>query len=567
MTRWLWWMAATAGILASRATGARAECDPAQTKGDTPTAAAPCCKDTCKPLTLTDPQHLGEGNAPAASCCKDCCKQCCKDCCCKECCKECCTKGCCCQGGKAKTVTVTAPVVIFQLGGHPGAGTAASWLPPLPHLAGPIPPIPPGLPCPNACPGVGCPMACPGMPLPAYLPSPSPSEPRSYDILLKTVEACPGEKDRVVSCPEMMVAEGTQCSICFDDEAVLGKCVCATAQSSEGPVCGSGYGLLYPCHPGKSGGVLHVRVCGEQDGRVHLELSVQQTEIGKAGKGGVQTLCKCLHVVRPVKLGKTARVVLDRGADGAARRWLEVVVKGADAAAHCLPPPCSPEVLPVPKKEYADDGSFWSALGEFALEVLAQCCGCQTWTAGMTLPSGQYVQHPPQYIPPSPAFPLTRELASQEAVNAAPAACPAGPVMQCNHAWGCTTNVCPCAWSAPVRTSPTVRVAVVEDKSRPARLEVCCDGLCLTCKKFDLKIPNKEPLKLAVVDGQVALHGTDFRARANVVTTDQKNSLVLEGHAELRSSGARTAEIAADRIAINLGDGSLKINSVLEIKP
>jgi hypothetical protein len=50
--------------------------------------------------------------------------------------------------------------------------------------------------------------------------------------------------------------------------------------------------------------------------------------------------------------------------------------------------------------------------------------GCQTWVAGMTLPSGRYLQHPPQYIPPSPPFPLSRELASQEA--AAAAALPGG---------------------------------------------------------------------------------------------------------------------------------------------
>jgi hypothetical protein len=53
--------------------------------------------------------------------------------------------------------------------------------------------------------------------------------------------------------------------------------------------------------------------------------------------------------------------------------------------------------------------------------ALASLSGCQTWVAGMTLPSGRYLEHPPQYFPPSPAFPLTRELASQEATMAAPA--------------------------------------------------------------------------------------------------------------------------------------------------
>jgi hypothetical protein len=52
--------------------------------------------------------------------------------------------------------------------------------------------------------------------------------------------------------------------------------------------------------------------------------------------------------------------------------------------------------------------------------------GCQAWTSGVTLPSGHYLQHAPQYFAPSPPFPLTRELASQEAA-AASAAAGAGP--------------------------------------------------------------------------------------------------------------------------------------------
>lgn len=40
--------------------------------------------------------------------------------------------------------------------------------------------------------------------------------------------------------------------------------------------------------------------------------------------------------------------------------------------------------------------------------------GCQTWMAGMTLPSGHYLEHLPQYFPEEPDFPLQRELAYQE---------------------------------------------------------------------------------------------------------------------------------------------------------
>jgi hypothetical protein len=62
-------------------------------------------------------------------------------------------------------------------------------------------------------------------------------------------------------------------------------------------------------------------------------------------------------------------------------------------------------------------GHFLAGLGLSALAL----SGCQTWTSGMTLPSGRYLEHPPQYFRPSPPFPLSRELASQEAAAAAAA--------------------------------------------------------------------------------------------------------------------------------------------------
>jgi hypothetical protein len=46
--------------------------------------------------------------------------------------------------------------------------------------------------------------------------------------------------------------------------------------------------------------------------------------------------------------------------------------------------------------------------------LLTVSTGCQTWYGGMTLPSGRYLEHFPQYIAPDPVFPLPRELASQE---------------------------------------------------------------------------------------------------------------------------------------------------------
>jgi hypothetical protein len=55
--------------------------------------------------------------------------------------------------------------------------------------------------------------------------------------------------------------------------------------------------------------------------------------------------------------------------------------------------------------------------------------GCQTWVAeaGLTLPSPDYLKHQPQYTPPSPAFPFSRELLSIEQASAMQAPNPPAP--------------------------------------------------------------------------------------------------------------------------------------------
>jgi len=57
----------------------------------------------------------------------------------------------------------------------------------------------------------------------------------------------------------------------------------------------------------------------------------------------------------------------------------------------------------------------WAVLCAFGLGLgVTSLSGCQTWEGGMTLPSGRYLDHPPQYFPPDPDFRLARELATQE---------------------------------------------------------------------------------------------------------------------------------------------------------
>jgi hypothetical protein len=63
--------------------------------------------------------------------------------------------------------------------------------------------------------------------------------------------------------------------------------------------------------------------------------------------------------------------------------------------------------------------------------LLATLVGCQTQVPGtqQTLPSGHYLEHPPQYVPPSPAFPLPREEATQLSINARAGGPPAPAVL------------------------------------------------------------------------------------------------------------------------------------------
>jgi hypothetical protein len=63
--------------------------------------------------------------------------------------------------------------------------------------------------------------------------------------------------------------------------------------------------------------------------------------------------------------------------------------------------------------------------------ALAALSGCQTWVleTGQTLPSGFYLNHLPQYIPPTPPYPLPRELAAQIDAVARPVPPPAPPAL------------------------------------------------------------------------------------------------------------------------------------------
>jgi len=60
------------------------------------------------------------------------------------------------------------------------------------------------------------------------------------------------------------------------------------------------------------------------------------------------------------------------------------------------------------------------------LLALAALAGCQTYYGGGTYPTPRYLEHAPQYIPPSPPYPFPREQATMAAIAAQPE--PGAPV-------------------------------------------------------------------------------------------------------------------------------------------
>ncbi len=84
--------------------------------------------------------------------------------------------------------------------------------------------------------------------------------------------------------------------------------------------------------------------------------------------------------------------------------------------------------------------AVWMAAFGFGLT------GCQTWFGGMTLPSGRYLEHYPQYFAPDPQHPLPRELASQE-----------DPEGAARRAGGLGGGIAPIAPVAPVPAAPGIK--------------------------------------------------------------------------------------------------------------
>ncbi len=408
---------------------------------------------------------------------------------------------------------------------------SSSWQPPvLP------PPVPVGASMPCAAPPVpypapGCfPGTTPATalmpvcaePMPVYVPccAASGAAPVHYVIETKLLRAGP---DGVIQGPasKCMTAEGAPVQVAV-----------------HGP----------PGHPGRPAGALSVCAVPAGKHKVGLEVFFECCHAYTCGKNGERMLCDCARVCRTVAVGKTTYIVLRKAPDGAEEACVEVTVTEAP---HAGPERIARAPLPVPP---TCPGTVAAAVGEV--------CGCRAAAAGMTLPSGKYVNHPPQYVPPSPAFPLPRERATQEAVWMAPPPVPppAWPGMMMPPPMPVPVLAVPAP--APSRPAAGSVVRAVCTEGKPY-LEVRAAGAPrIQCKSMVLEAPHGDAVKLTAGNGRVVVRGPDMKAWADGVRTAGKHRIVLEGHVRLVSHrDGHEARIKADVLEVSL------VGEHVEVRP
>ncbi|HEY7310780.1 MAG TPA: hypothetical protein VH643_15560 [Gemmataceae bacterium] len=211
---------------------------------------------------------------------------------------------------------------------------------------------------------------------------------------------------------------------------------------------------------------------------------------------------------------------------------------------------------------------------------------CPLTTAPVTtLPSGQYLQHPPQYIPPSPPFPSSRELAAQEASTATllppprpecPACPTANPSQPCPipqvtppglPAMPCTGTSAPTApLDVPVLVADLTparakRVRITANPNSD-QLEIASPTLDLvSCKKMVVRVGVSE-IKVTCLDGQVRVRGEELKAKADCVCPDRLGGLVLEGDVVLSyKKNGQSTRVIADHVELNLANGTVTVKS------
>jgi hypothetical protein len=179
-----------------------------------------------------------------------------------------------------------------------------------------------------------------------------------------------------------------------------------------------------------------------------------------------------------------------------------------------------------------------------ALGLLSDLCG-------PSCPQPCYVQHPPQYVPPSPPFPQTtvlpppRELPDSANPPTIPAAGP--PTLTCDLAGPISSATC--AGKIRIQATPY-----------DGQLEMSLgDDACMTCKKMTVKVGDCS-LTMTTADGKVRVRAAELKAWADCVQTDRKERLILKGDVVLHyKKDGHHADVTGEYIELNLATGAVTV--------
>ena len=285
-------------------------------------------------------------------------------------------------------------------------------------------------------------------------------------------------------------------------------------------------------------GALGVCVARAGKHKVGVELALECCHAEKCGKDGERMQCDCARACRTVRVGKPARLLLRKG-PGDEETWAEVTVS---EASHAGPERIAKAPRPVPPACPGAVAGVAAAVG--------QMCGCQTWVGGMTLPSGCYLQHPPQYFPPAPVFPLTRDLAPQDVAWST--AAPGGMVVPAPV----PVPVMAVPVPAPARpaASGVIRAAVKDGKPW---LEMQSGAACMHCRCLVLQ-SGPEAVKITAANGSVRVRSAEMKATADGVRTLGAHRIVLEGHVRLT---CREMHLKADKLEMRLDGEHVEVRA------
>jgi hypothetical protein len=201
-----------------------------------------------------------------------------------------------------------------------------------------------------------------------------------------------------------------------------------------------------------------------------------------------------------------------------------------------------------------------------ALELLMAMCPA----IGYDQPAPSYVMHPPQYIPPSPTFPLPRELAAQEAAAAGSFAAGSYAAGSSDCGSTCcpvphpTTCAAPCVVAKPATDITVHAIAPGYGATYSDQLEMNIGDHTLSSKKMKVKIGENE-IRLSRIDDRIRVRGDELKATADSVRSNQKDNLILEGDVVLHyKKDGHSINVTGDRVELNLSSGAVTIKPAVK---